>query len=598
MATSTIYPSLTGAQTDFTVSFEYLDQAHVKAAVNGVAATFTFLSTYVIRMDEAPVGELRLFRDTQKTPMVTYSDGSILVDDDLNLSNLQALYIAEETAENSLSVGADGHYDVGSARIRNLGDPVDATDATNGKSISTAVLAVAASEAAAAASESNAATSASNAAASASGAASSASGASSSASAAAASEAAAAASAAAASGSASAASGSASNASISETNAGASASAAASSASAAASSESNAGLSASVASASGTAAASSENNAAVSAAAAATSETNAAASAAAAATSETNAAASAAVFDADNFSAYGTLRNKLLNSDGHVNQRGSTNVSDDAYAHDRHVALMQSGSCAVSTVQDVAPGVPDMLRLLQSNAGTKRFGYAQILEDYETRSLRGRQVTLGGKVRLSAAGAVRFAVLEWTGTRNQVTSDVVNNWASGNYSANNFFVGANLTVRAVGRQVLAADTLTNWSLVTTIGTAAENLIVFYWTEDAMAQNVALDQRWYLVEGDASSESDAFSPRPPALELMLCKRYFENLAVVLVIFQPSHLNTVTWLVEKRVPPSLTTFPENGTGATFSNSLGNKLTGVFQLTANSEVTGGTLHGDAEL
>lgn len=129
--TSNIYPGLSGGQTDFSISFEYLDTSHVKATVNGVAASFAFLSTYLIRMDAAPVGELRIYRETQTDPMVTYSDGSVLVDDALNLSTYQSVYLSEELRNETLAAGADGHYDAEGLRISNVADPVDDGDATN-----------------------------------------------------------------------------------------------------------------------------------------------------------------------------------------------------------------------------------------------------------------------------------------------------------------------------------------------------------------------------------------------------------------------------------------------------------------------------------
>jgi len=233
--------------------------------------------------------------------------------------------------------------------------------------------------------------------------------------------------------------------------------------------------------------------------------------------------ATAAPIGAD---ALGGFRNKIINGDGRINQRGaSSGISDDEYAHDRHYALTQSADITVSTLTAPADGIAYMMRLTQSDASAQRMGYAQILEAAETYGLRGKTVTLGGKLRYSNAAAVRFAVLEWTGTADTVTSDVVLDWTSGTYTAGDFFLASNLTVAAVGSITPSAATITDWSLTATISSSANNIIVFYWTEGTAAQNSTLDMRWYLVEGDATAEDDPFSPRHIQQELALCQRYY-------------------------------------------------------------------------
>ncbi len=62
----------------------------------------------------------------------------------------------------------------------------------------------------------------------------------------------------------------------------------------------------------------------------------------------------------------------------------------------------------------------------------------------------GQVMTLCGTLLYSNAAAIRYAILEWTGTADVVTSDVVNDWTSGNFSAGNFFLGSNLVVNQIG----------------------------------------------------------------------------------------------------------------------------------------------------
>ncbi|RYG06607.1 MAG: hypothetical protein EON92_19895 [Burkholderiales bacterium] len=221
---------------------------------------------------------------------------------------------------------------------------------------------------------------------------------------------------------------------------------------------------------------------------------------------------------------------------------------------------------AISTITAVSSGIGAMMRLTQSQPSAQRMGQAQILTNETTRELRGQVMTLGGTMRCSAAATIRFAVLEWTGTANSVTSDVVNDWANSTYTAGNFFISSNLTVRQVGSKVLAADTLTDWSLEATIGTSANNLIVMYWTEATAAQAVTVDMRWGLVNGVLTSGT-AYQFRDAALERQMCGFYYFRRPVYLTAYAAG---TVTVYLETMLPYAMRTNPTAGyTGVSFSN-----------------------------
>lgn len=188
----------------------------------------------------------------------------------------------------------------------------------------------------------------------------------------------------------------------------------------------------------------------------------------------------------------GVGANMLINGDFRVNQRAPATNADDSYAHDRWYALTQTSTIAISTILNQEDGTPYMARLTQSQASAQRMGYAQIVEMVNCRHTRGQAVALSARVRCSAATTLRYAVLEWTGTGDSVTSDVVNDWTNGTFAAGNFFLGSNLTVTATGSTALAANTLTDISLTGTCGSSLNNLIVFLWTDSTQAQNVTLD----------------------------------------------------------------------------------------------------------
>lgn len=157
------YPGEVGATTDFAIPFGFLNRSHVFAYVNGVSAPFTWLSDGLIRMDVAPVGDLRIDRVTPSAaPVVTFVGGSTHSAHKHDTQNKQLLYVAQEAYDQTSDVLThDGAvYDAGGLRIKNVGDPVDADDAVNKAYIDVVTSAAAASASAAAASETNAAASA------------------------------------------------------------------------------------------------------------------------------------------------------------------------------------------------------------------------------------------------------------------------------------------------------------------------------------------------------------------------------------------------------------------------------------------------------
>lgn len=299
------------------------------------------------------------------------------------------------------------------------------------------------------------------------------------------------------------------------------------------------------------------------------------------------------------------LYNYLLNGDGRINQGSVTSAADDVYAWDQHYALTQTGSVGTTTTSATADNIPYMMRMTQSQASAQRMGNAQPLENIETLKLRGKTVTLGGRLRCSSAQAIRFAILEWTGTADILISDVVNDWTNGVYTTGNFFNSTALAVASVGSITPTANAVTSWSLTGTVSTSANNLIVMYWTEGPAAQNVTLDMVWHLVEGDASGVASPALQRNNAEELLLCKRFFVSTTMnaasgfVLsgtgpVISLPLHPEMLT----TPVPAIVTTFEIlDGAGGTGTvTSVASNLSNLDAIRFAPGLTGGAGFGTA--
>lgn len=220
-------------------------------------------------------------------------------------------------------------------------------------------------------------------------------------------------------------------------------------------------------------------------------------------------------------------RNILFNGCFRFNQRAPATNADDTYAHDRWNILTQTGTVAVTSQTLVENGTPNMMRITQSQASAQRFGFEQIMESSDSYPLRGQAVTLSARVRMSASTTLRYAILEWTGTADTVTSDVVLSWTSGTFTAGNFFLASNLTVTATGSTALTANTLTDVSLTATLGSSVNNVIVLFWTDSTQAQNVTLDVGRAQLE--LGSVATSFERRSAAFEETACLRYYQIVA---------------------------------------------------------------------
>jgi len=225
--------------------------------------------------------------------------------------------------------------------------------------------------------------------------------------------------------------------------------------------------------------------------------------------------------------------NVVINGGFDIFQR-NTNTSntwyvapDDTYCFDRWISLSQSSSVSsmrynTTTGSSSNPG-PFVGRITNSSAATQRYGLLQIVEGFNSFPLRGQTVILQAKIASSTSYTVRYAVLEWTGVSDTVTSDVVKDWTSSTYTPNNFFLSSNLAVSAIGSTSVSA-TPTTIALSASVSSTCNNLIIFFWTESAVAQNVEL----IISDVDCHiGSARTRSPRPVAEELILCQRYFEK-----------------------------------------------------------------------
>lgn len=130
----------TAGQKNFTVSFSYLEEEHVKVYVNQTEQTefddYTFSTpttiTFTYSLDEGD--SVLIYRDTSSsTRLVDWANGSTLSAEDLDIDSYQAFFLAQEALDwvsATISLyNEEGNIDVGGVRVINLTTPVDDNDA-------------------------------------------------------------------------------------------------------------------------------------------------------------------------------------------------------------------------------------------------------------------------------------------------------------------------------------------------------------------------------------------------------------------------------------------------------------------------------------
>ncbi|WP_337056773.1 phage tail fiber domain-containing protein [Pseudomonas sp. USHLN015] len=146
MAVTTVYTyDLNGSKKDFDVPFEYLARRFVQVTLIGqdrktltLSSEFRFISKTSIQTTKAwgpadAYERIEIRRNTSTTDrLVDFADGSILRANELNISQVQTLHVAEE-ARNMVvdTIGADnnGNLDARGRRLVNLADAFEAGDA-------------------------------------------------------------------------------------------------------------------------------------------------------------------------------------------------------------------------------------------------------------------------------------------------------------------------------------------------------------------------------------------------------------------------------------------------------------------------------------
>ena len=101
-----------GATTTYAVTFPYLAKLHVHVLIGGVETDkYIWLTPSSIQLETPATDTITIIRVTPTEPIVDFTDGSVLTENQLDIATIQSLYVCEETqdaAKYALSNVPDG----------------------------------------------------------------------------------------------------------------------------------------------------------------------------------------------------------------------------------------------------------------------------------------------------------------------------------------------------------------------------------------------------------------------------------------------------------------------------------------------------------
>ena len=129
-----------GSTTNYSITFPYIEQAHVVVTVDGVTKSlttdYTFSNSSTIAFNSAPASSavIKFTRSSNRTARLTdYQDGSTLTEATLDQDGNQTFFMAQEAidiTENTIGLSTStDQWDANSKRITNVANPTSNQDA-------------------------------------------------------------------------------------------------------------------------------------------------------------------------------------------------------------------------------------------------------------------------------------------------------------------------------------------------------------------------------------------------------------------------------------------------------------------------------------
>jgi len=220
--------------------------------------------------------------------------------------------------------------------------------------------------------------------------------------------------------------------------------------------------------------------------------------------------------------------NLLINGAMEVCQRmvdplTGVSVADDTYMGPDRFYLLTSASSGLVSRQT---GSTNRYSFYISNdsGGNARYAGCQIVSVANSFPMRGKTMIAQARLKCSQTKNLRIALLEWTGTADSVTSDVVNNWSSSTFTTGNFFNSTTLTLVGTAQLAATANTWGDISVSGAVSSSCNNLIWMVWTEDFISSSATFQFECPFL-GRGSSVVPWY-PRIAESEKHACYEYLE------------------------------------------------------------------------
>lgn len=262
-------------------------------------------------------------------------------------------------------------------------------------------------------------------------------------------------------------------------------------------------------------------------------------------------------------------RNWLINGGMDIWQRNtSATPNDDVYSGaDRWNFLTETnGAWTVARDTDVPSTGGARYSMKCSNVTlNNQMAIVQILEGKDAKDLAGKTVSLSfyAKTNGTEIGALRAAILSWTGTEDSVTSDVIGTWAQN---------GTNPTWAASYTQENTPSNLaltSSWQKFTIEGVAIDtsgvnNIAIVIWVDDG---TIAAADDFYITQVQLNEGSKAmpYQPRLIGEETALCQRYYQKYTEPHLVGVTEGATTNTSRLGFMVPTQMRTTPTATFGA---------------------------------
>ena len=290
---------------------------------------------------------------------------------------------------------------------------------------------------------------------------------------------------------------------------------------------------------------------------------------------------------------------------------------DDTYLLDRWVNLVEAAN-TISVTQNTGtvPTGAYNSYLMTVVTGSKQFGLAQFVEARDTKQLAGSVASFQFKARKGGSnatmGVIRAAIIQWTGTADAVTSDVVGTWAGAGTNptlASNWAYAstpANITL-TTSYQTISYENVS-------ISSSATNVGVFIWCDDT---NSTIGDVCFIADCklEASATATTYQERNMYQDWIACRRHYRlnsgTCTIQQVVNDPvrqsifltslpnsTYFGSILFDIPMRTTPTVTVYPyatPTNTGR-MSNSSGTDYAASSAVASNVCANGFTLQNSS--